>query len=164
MKLTLSAQVGAAYLPFLRKHLRRAVAALEAMDSPSPARKLVEVSIILVNDVRMSRLHAQFLGISTTTDVLSFPLDSDFAGHVTAGEVYLCVPEARRQAKARGIDVAQELLLYALHGMLHLLGYDDRTHRAHRLMHGVEDMILTKLGFGPLFSAPVLLARPRGAR
>jgi len=46
-----------------------------------------------------------------------------------------------------------ELLLYALHGMLHLCGFDDRTDRGFRTMHRREDDILTALGFGPVFAA-----------
>ena len=109
--------------------------------------------MVLVGDRRMGALHEEFLGISGPTDVLTFPLESDAQGGVTAGEVIVCVPEARRQAKARGIQLRLEALLYALHGMLHLLGYDDRTDRAFRIMHRTEDAILTKLGFGPVFAA-----------
>jgi hypothetical protein len=43
------------------------------------------------------------------------------------------------------------LLLYGLHGMLHLCGFDDRTERAFRAMHAKEDEILTRLGVGPVF-------------
>jgi probable rRNA maturation factor len=101
----------------------------------------------------MAELHAQFMGIPSPTDVLTFPLDHDEKGSVIAGEVVVCVPEARRQAKARGVAVERELLLYALHGMLHLCGYDDRTDAAFRTMHRTEDRILTQLGVGPVFSA-----------
>ncbi|MGN6726072.1 MAG: rRNA maturation RNAse YbeY, partial [Tepidisphaeraceae bacterium] len=48
--------------------------------------------------------------------------------------------------------VAQELLLYALHGVLHLSGYDDRTESDHRRMHRREDQILHRIGIGPLFA------------
>jgi hypothetical protein len=50
--------------------------------------------------------------------------------------------------------VERELLLYALHGMLHLAGFDDRTARGFATMHRTEDDILTRLGVGPVFSAP----------
>ena len=118
----------------------------------------------------MAALHEQFLGIPGPTDVLTFPLDEDGQGRVTAGEVVICVPEARRQAKRNGVGVERELLLYALHGMLHLCGYDDRTAAAFRTMHATEDRILTQLGVGPVFnhgpsSAPAAPTRTRkGAR
>ena len=149
--LSVSAPAGKAHVPFLRKHLRRAHALL------SPA--LAELSVALVNDARMSQLHERFMNIAGPTDVLTFELDLDDAGDVTSGEVIVCVPEARRQALGRGIELRMELLLYALHGMLHLCGFDDRTARGFRTMHRREDDILTALGFGPVF-APRQAHRP----
>lgn len=146
-KLTLHvhAQLGRAHLPFLRRNLRRAYALI--------APPLRELSLALVNDARMARLHQQFMNIPGPTDVLTFELDHDSRGNVTCGEVVICVPEARRQAKQRGIELRMELLLYGLHGMLHLCGFDDRTGRGFRTMHRREDDILTALGFGPVFAA-----------
>lgn len=114
---------------------------------------LVELSIVLAGDRRMSALHEAFMGVAGPTDVLTFPLESDHRGRATAGEVIICVPEARRQAKLRKIEPRLEVLLYALHGMLHLIGHDDRTDHAFRIMHRTEDAILTELGFGPVFAA-----------
>ncbi len=115
---------------------------------------LAELSLALVNDLRMSQLHQRFMNISGPTDVLTFELERDRRGRVTAGEVVVCVPEARRQAKARGTELRMELLLYALHGVLHLCGFDDRTDRGFRNMHRREDDILTALGFAPVFAPP----------
>jgi len=143
--ITINAQLARAHAPFLRQQLRRAHAIL------SP--RLAELSVALVNDARMSGLHEQFMGVAGPTDVLTFELDHDARGRVTAGELVVCVPEARRQAKTRGIELRMELLLYALHGMLHLCGFDDRTDRGFRTMHRREDDILTALGFGPVFAA-----------
>jgi probable rRNA maturation factor len=123
---------------------------------------LRELSVALVGDARMSKLHRRFMNIAGPTDVLTFELEHDAEGSVTAGEVIVCVPEARRQAKERGIELRMELLLYALHGMLHLCGFDDRTDRGFRTMHRREDDILTALGFGPVFAPqPVRSTRPR---
>lgn len=139
-------RAGVAHQPFVRRHLRAAHAILRP--------PLVELSVALVGDRRMSDLHEQFLGIPDPTDVLTFPMDEDENGHVLAGEVVVCVPEARRQAKRRNVPLERELLLYALHGMLHLCGYDDRTDAAFKMMHRTEDEILTRLEVGPVF-APV---------
>jgi probable rRNA maturation factor len=93
------------------------------------------------------------MGIPGPTDVLTFPLEADAGGRVTGGEVVVCVPEARRRAREHRTRLEHELLLYALHGMLHLCGYDDRTQRAYAKMHRTEDQILKKLGIGPVFAA-----------
>ena len=125
---------------------------------------LVELSVALVNDARMSQLHERFMGIEGPTDVLTFELEHDARGRVTAGEVVVCVPEARRQARHRGIELRMELLLYALHGMLHLCGFDDRTDRGFRTMHRREDDILTSLGFARVFAVPPARHQPAKPR
>ena len=74
-------------------------------------------------------------------------------GQALSGEVVVCAPEARRQANAHATRVEHELLLYVLHGMLHLSGFDDRTDADYRRMHRTEDMVLSKLGVGKVFAA-----------
>jgi probable rRNA maturation factor len=154
LRLSITAEIGRPFVPFVRQHLR---AAYMVLSKDRLVRRAIipleELSVVLVGDRRMSALHEEFLGIAGPTDVLTFPLESDARGRVTAGEVIVCVPEARRQARTRRMEPRLEVLLYSLHGMLHLLGYDDRTDRAFRIMHRTEDAILTKLGFGPVFAA-----------
>lgn len=137
--LFIRADVGSAFVPFLRRQVRKAQRMLPlALD---------QVSIALVNDRVMADLHVQFMNIPGPTDVLTFPMDE------ISGEVVICVPEARRRAKEHGTSVRDEVLLYAIHGMLHLCGMDDRTRRGFEKMHRMEDEILTKLGVGAVFHA-----------
>jgi len=147
--LTISARAGRTHVAFLRRMIRRAHALLR-----SPLR---ELSVALVSDREMSALHDRFMKQATPTDVLTFPLDQDSRGSIISGEIVICVPEALRQAKSRSAKVQHELLLYALHGMLHLHGLDDRTEADYLRIHKLEDQILTELGVGPVF-AP---AKPR---
>ncbi len=144
LKLSLAAALGATHLPYLRKYLRRAH---KLVDAP-----LREMSLALVNDRTMSELHVRFMNIPGPTDVLTFPLDSDTEGRVVTGEVVVCVPEARRRCREHGATLPQELLLYAVHGMLHLCGFDDRTDRDFKRMHRTEDDILARIGVGPVFA------------
>jgi probable rRNA maturation factor len=161
VKLTITSQTGKRYAPFVRKQLKRVIALPIAWASRPCLKSL---SIVLTSDRAMKKLHHEFMNENTTTDVLTFPIDTTPAGDVLAGEIYVCVPEARRQAKVRGIDAQHEVLLYALHGMLHLLGYDDRTARDFHAMHAAEDEILTKLGLGPVFTPPSKQPAKRRAR
>jgi probable rRNA maturation factor len=151
-KLSITAETGAAFVPFLREQVKASHAALNRRSRAAGGLPLRDLSIVLVGDRRMSALHEQFMGIEGPTDVLTFPMETDARGRVTAGEVIVCVPQARRAAKARRIPPRLEILLYALHGILHLLGHDDRTDRAFAAMHRTEDAILTELGFGPVFA------------
>src|SRR4051812_29718367 len=139
LHLSIHATVGAKEVPFLRRHLRAANALLP--------HSLKDVSIALVNDAMMSKLHRQFMNIAGPTDVLTFPMDET----KQSGEIAICVPEARRRAKEQHGVLRNELLLYAIHGMLHLCGMDDRTQKGFERMHRMEDEILRHLGIGPVF-------------
>lgn len=145
---------GRQHAPFVAGKLARACALL-------PGCQLRELSLAMVGDVRMSALHREFMGLDEPTDVLTFPLETDARGRSLSGEIVVCVPEAQRQARARRIPLRRELLLYAIHGLLHLSGFDDRTPDEFREMHRTEDMILTRLGVGPAFFAA---ARPHRGR
>jgi len=129
---------------FLRRYLPRARRLLRG--------PLAELSVALVGDGRMGVLHERFMGIAGPTDVLTFELDHDARGRVVAGEVVVCVPYAVREAARRGVEARKEVLLYALHGMLHLCGFDDRTDRDFAIMHRREDEILKRLGVGIVFA------------
>ena len=155
LDLIISAQVRGMRSTRLRKHLLLAHAMIGA-----PLRQL---SLALVGDATMAQLHQQYLGIRGPTDVLTFELEHDRRGRVTAGEVVVCVAQARRESKKYGSSVERELLLYALHGMLHLAGFDDRTAAGFRQMHRREDDILTRLGVGPVFN-PRRTGKRRAAR
>lgn len=144
LRLSVTAATGAALATYLRGH----IAAAHVILKPP----LAELSIALVGDRRMAELHEQFLGVPGPTDVLTFPLEVDRQGRPLSGEVVVCVPEARRRGAAEGTGLKQEVLLYALHGLLHLCGFDDRTRSGFVAMHRTEDAILTALGIGPVFS------------
>jgi probable rRNA maturation factor len=163
LKLSVTAEVGKEFVPFLRRQIQAAYGALNRRSRSRGSLPLRDLSIVLVGNRRMSALHQQFMGIAGPTDVLTFPMETDVRGRVISGEVIVCVPQALRQARAHTIPPRLELLLYALHGLLHLLGYDDRTDSAFRMMHRTEDAILTELGFGPVFAATTAPAR-RGGR
>ena len=121
------------YLAYLRRWLPKAVAQIK--------RPPAVVTISLVGDRKMAALHQQFLQIAGPTDVMTFELDHDARGRVTEGEVVVCVAYATRAAKRQGHDARREILLYALHGILHLSGFDDLVEAEHRRMHREEDRI-----------------------
>lgn len=113
---------------------------------------LKELSVVLIGDAAMSRLHQQFFNDPSTTDVITFPLDLNTRGQALSGELYLCVPMARREARSRNISLEHELLLYGLHGVLHLGGHDDTNAAGFAAMHRKEDTILKRLGIGAVFA------------
>jgi len=87
--------------------------------APSQARG--DVTVALVSDGRMRVLNRTFRGKDYATDVLSFPM-VDQPGCL--GDIVIATGIAKRQAEEAGHTVATELRILALHGLLHLLGYD----------------------------------------
>jgi len=81
-----------------------------------------EVSVAFVGDEEITALNREYLGHDRPTDVISFALHEP--GEPPLGDVYVGVDQARRQAGELGVDPAEELLRLAVHGTLHVLGYD----------------------------------------
>jgi probable rRNA maturation factor len=107
-----------------------------------------ELSVAFIDDAGISELHGRFLGDPSATDVLSFLLDdesdgppADQVGEDSAGpfgEVVVSCETALREAEKRDLPVATEAALYAIHGTLHLVGYDDRDEEDSREMRRQE--------------------------
>ena len=113
-------------------------------------------SIKFVPDEQMADLHWQTLRLPTTTDVLTFDLrDHPHPPHEGSPielDTVVCLDEARRRAKELGHSLRDELLLYCVHSLLHVQGYDDITHAESRHMHAREDELLNAIGIGPVYT------------
>ncbi|MEM7228068.1 MAG: rRNA maturation RNase YbeY [Planctomycetota bacterium] len=110
------------------------------------------IGVQLVDDGAMTELHREHCDLDSTTDVLTFPMSGP--DEPIDVEIAICVDEAHRQAADRGHTVEQELLLYVLHGLLHVAGHDDHDEAAYQRMHAEEDRILNALGIGATFDRP----------
>lgn len=100
-----------------------------------------QVNFIVVNDREMARLHREFMAIRGTTDVLTFDL-SDARRSVVEGDIYICLDQARRQAREYRVPLYMEMARLAVHGVLHLAGYDDTTDALRMNMKRLEDRSL----------------------
>lgn len=94
-----------------------------------------ELSLVFLTDPALARLHADFLGDPTPTDVITFEGQSLLG---TAGEVCVSADMAATYARRHGSDFARELTLYLVHGWLHLAGYDDLQPARKRRMRAAE--------------------------
>lgn len=102
-----------------------------------------ELSIAFLDDEEMVQLHADFLDDPTQTDVITFPGE---AGEDSfAGEICVCIPQAEREAPKHGTSVAEEILLYLVHGWLHLAGHDDLSEAPRAAMRAAEQETLAYL-------------------
>lgn len=86
-----------------------------------------EVSISLVDEGEITRLHAHYFDDPTPTDCISFPIDSPLEpGFRLLGEVVVCPKTAIVYGDKHGVNPYHEVSLYLTHGLLHLIGYDDQ--------------------------------------
>jgi probable rRNA maturation factor len=87
-----------------------------------------EVSIQFVDTQQICSLHEEYFDDPTTTDCISFPMDhedSDFDHHKVLGDVIICPKTAIDYAQTHKNDTYEEVTLYIIHGLLHLMGYKD---------------------------------------
>mgnify|MGYP001576994695 CR=1 len=105
-----------------------------------------ELSLVLVNDMYIRNLNWKYRRKDSATDVLAFPMrDSRRLSGVILGDVVISVETAAREAKKRKKDLQDELDLYFVHGILHLLGYDDEKPRARKKMKDKEKELMENL-------------------
>src|SRR5438552_8287917 len=100
--------------------------------------KSAEISIAIVTDARMHELNRQYLQHDYSTDVLSFVLDHDAGSKSLDGEIIISSDYAAREAQRYGWSTDDELLLYVIHGCLHLVGHDDSTAEGKQTMREAE--------------------------
>ncbi|MCS7264155.1 MAG: rRNA maturation RNase YbeY [Armatimonadetes bacterium] len=130
----------------MKRKLKQAVEIVikgEGVSSP------VEISIVLVDDFNIMELNKRFLNHDYPTDVLSFPmsvetkLKNESEGLV--GEILISAETAQRNAKRYRQTFERELMRLAIHGTLHLLGYNDSTAIQKREMRRKERKYLAWL-------------------
>jgi len=105
-----------------------------------------EISLAVVDDVRMHALNRQHLSHDYPTDVLSFVLDHNSKKKSLDGEIIVSADYAAREASRYGWTADDELLLYVIHGALHLIGHDDTTSAGQQAMREAETKYLAHFG------------------
>jgi len=118
---------------------------LRRLARTKPPASCAGIAVCLVSDRRMREFNQRYRNRPGSTDVLSFSADPepDPTGELYLGDIVISVPQAARQAAERGHSLARELKLLALHGYLHLLGYDHETDNGR--MTRIERRLVTRL-------------------
>lgn len=124
--------------------LKRAILHALALAQAGPG----SLTLRVTDEAELRRLNAQFADCDHATDVLSFADgDPDAEGTgVYFGDIVIALPVAEANAEATGHDVQTELVLLAVHGTLHLLGYDHADELARNAMWRRQDQILGDIG------------------
>ena len=141
--------------PTIKKLMEKA---LKHLNQPS---ELLEMTISIVSPDQIRQLNNQFREVDKVTDVLSFPTcDNPTRGAITVvceeinpetdlvniGDIIICMDRAKEQAKEYGHSLRRELCFLALHGLLHLLGYDHITEEDEQQMVALQKEILSQVG------------------
>lgn len=109
----------------------------------------LELSVLLTDDAQIQQMNRDFRGVDKPTDVLSFPAGEALPGMEDAdpylGDIAISVPYAARQAAQAGHDLAGELQLLVIHGVLHLLGYDHDDPEEKAAMWAAQTAVLAQL-------------------
>lgn len=110
-----------------------------------------EVDVNLVNDEKIHQINRDYRNVDRITDVISFAFNDDDSSlgkiedkeipHIL-GEIFICIPQAIRQAKEIGNTLERELSFLFVHGLLHLLGYDHMKEEDAKIMFPLQDKIL----------------------
>jgi probable rRNA maturation factor len=111
-----------------------------------------EVTLLVTDDEAVAAYNQQYRGVKDPTDVLSFAAQEPTPGFVMApemaaylGDIVIALPFTRRQAAALNRTLIDELRLLAVHGVLHLLGYDHAEPEEEAIMWAKQDAILAGL-------------------
>lgn len=101
-----------------------------------------EVAVVLVGENKMRGLNKQYRGKNRVTDVLSFETKGD---NEELGDIVVCIPRAKKQARQAGHGFEKELAILLIHGLLHLSGYDHEKQDGAKLMEDLENRILAMI-------------------
>ena len=109
----------------------------------------IELSVNLVVETKIKNLNKKYRNKNTATNVLSFPLSTDVLkkyGILPLGDIFICLPVAKKEADGENISVENKLAWLTVHGFLHLLGYDhETTAKDAQAMLDLERKILRKI-------------------
>ncbi|MDL2225848.1 rRNA maturation RNase YbeY [Eubacteriales bacterium OttesenSCG-928-M02] len=127
----------------------------------------VELSLVVCGEADIQAINLETRGVDGVTDVLSFP-SMEWApdvigklgknreqwvinpenGHIILGEIILCLPRARQQAAEYAHGEMREFCFLAIHGFLHLMGYDHETPQEEQVMFSLQEKVLSQMGIG----------------
>lgn len=101
-----------------------------------------ELTIHFVSEKTIAKLHKIYFNDGSVTDCITFPCDPPDENCEVLGEIFICPKVALSYAQKHGLDPQKELLLYLVHGFLHLMGFDDLTAKERRKMRIQEKKCL----------------------
>ena len=121
---------------------REVIKAMELLLNEHLQIKAFDLSVLFVNETRMIQLNQTHLQHEGATDIITFDYSTCTLLH---GELVICPAIASKHAQKYRVSLGRELMRYVIHGVLHLLGLDDKTTAARQKMKLEENRILRRL-------------------
>ena len=104
-------------------------------------KQLTTLNFILTSDKEVHRINKQYLQHDTYTDIITFPMSET---EVIKGDIFVSIDRIKDNAKKLNVKFENELHRVLIHGVLHLIGYDDKTPELKQAMRNEEDACLKK--------------------
>ena len=101
------------------------------------------VELVYVDEAEILRINKEFLERDYITDIISFRYDEDDSNTEVEGTLYCCAQRIQEQAKEYSDSIRQEFLRVIIHGLIHLIGYDDQTPEEKAEMTRLENHFLS---------------------
>lgn len=103
-------------------------------------------SVVFMNDEEIHEMNREYRGVDRVTDVISFAFEDNndlvYNDIRMLGDIFICIPQMKRQAEEYGHSEKRELAFLAVHGILHLLGYDHMNEKDEKVMFELQELIL----------------------
>ena len=103
-------------------------------------------SVVFVGDEEIHEMNREYRGVDRVTDVISFAFEDNndlvYNDIRMLGDIFICIPQMKRQATEYGHSEKRELSFLAVHGILHLLGYDHMNEEDEHVMFELQELIL----------------------
>ena len=103
-------------------------------------------SVVFMEDEEIHKMNKEYRGVDRVTDVISFAFEDNndlvYNDIRMLGDIFICIPQMKRQASEYGHSEKRELAFLAVHGILHLLGYDHMNEEDEHVMFELQELIL----------------------
>ena len=127
----------------------------ETIKQENLTNEMLECSFIFVDNEQIREINANYRQNDAVTDVITFAIEDEMPGEIKIqgipmprmlGDVFISLPRTREQAERYGHSFERELSFLAVHGCLHLLGYDHIEPEEEKIMFGKQEDVLNALG------------------
>lgn len=124
-------------IPFSHGQLQHVVLLIQKQEK----RNFLCLEVVFVNNTEILEMNRHYLGHDHVTDIITFPYHED--NEPVEGTLYCCAPEIRRQSNELGTPYDEEVLRVVIHGLLHLVGHNDKTESQRTIMRSLENKYIT---------------------